>query len=122
MDNSFHRDVNYPVFLAQFPTGSAYICDPPVTDTDEDYVVLVEEFTQAARLLEVQGWEIGGSIFEGHQNYFFSFKKGKVNLIIVDSQDVYDKFVNATKLAKSLNLTKKEDRITLFQAILHNRF
>jgi hypothetical protein len=122
LSNSFCDDINFPVFQCYSPTGSAYICDPPVKDTDEDYVVLVEEFSQAARLLEAQGWEIGGSIFDGHRNWFFSFKKGKDNLIIVDNPEFYLKFINATKLAKNLNLTEKSDRITLFQAILYNKF
>lgn len=96
--------------------GSSVTCDPPVTNTDIDYVVYApRNFLIDA--VENQGYSIGGSFWE--DNEFHSLKRERINLIVTQSLDFYSKFLLATDVAKELNLLKKQDRVTLFQAILY---
>lgn len=100
------------------PTGSRVICNPPPLDTDKDFVVLihgpVSEFIDD--LTGNHGWE-SDTKYPGSD--FTSLRRGKVNYIVTESEDFYKKFVLATKIAKSLNLTDKKDRVTLFQGVLY---
>lgn len=101
------------------PTGSRYICDPPVTGTDKDTVVLVKRgyeksfdsdgFTPQTTRIEYE------SIGE-----FVSWRRGDENLIATTDEGFYNRFVKATEMAKKANLLKKQDRIDLFQRILYN--
>lgn len=106
-----------PFVVKTHPTGSSYICNPPVLDTDRDLVVLAKE-----------GFEDGLSQYSYGQSdieydslgQFVSVRRGDDNLIITTSEDFYNKFVVATEAAKSLNLTNKKDRVKLFQVVLYN--
>lgn len=53
---------------------------------------------------------------------WFSAKKtidGVVyNYIVMEDQDKFNKWVTATELSRKLNLTKKEDRIAVFNTIV----
>ena len=113
-------------------TGSSYICNPPVLNTDIDFIVLTtqENYWDLVNTLSMAEWEEGGSrpkptpaeyqsTLEIEYYGFASWKKGNVNLIITTSEDFYNKFVKATELAKKQNLLKKEDRVALFQKILY---
>ena len=124
-----------------FKTGSRVICDPPPTDTDEDYILLipVADLGPLATHLVIEGYTKGGSLesFEGSpfllseheynsdgsvktEGLFQSWKKGELNIILTANEQYFDDFVRATFLAKALNLTDKEDRVTLFRALCQN--
>lgn len=110
---------------AKARTGSSYICDPPVFDTDTDYVLLCSEGYEKS--LRDKGFECSTSESAACIEYesmgnFLSYRKGNDNYIVTTDVEFYVKFVNATRLAKRLNLLKKEDRIALFQAILYGVF
>ena len=45
--------------------------------------------------------------------------KNKIDFIIADKEDFFNKFVAAQKLAEQLELTNKDDRITLFRYVLY---
>jgi hypothetical protein len=103
------------------PTGSRYICDPPPMDTDEDYVVLVQSFTEYAQNLLDQGWtvtvddEAYDSLSDGEDAYsFITARKGEMNLIIYAHQKGFDRFVAATEVSKRMNLLDKGDRVQVF--------
>lgn len=112
--------------LAAWPTGSRYICNPPVTNTDDDYVLFVEDIKAAYLELLDTNWTIGGAnnasyAVEDIDNWFSAKKhiNGEVvNYIVVSDQDQFSKWVTATELAKKLNLLKKEDRIALFEVVV----
>lgn len=102
------------------PTGSNYVCNPPVTDTDKDYLILpVEgEFDNLIVSLQDDDWEA----YKGYEDSnFISLKKRLgatlINLIIIRSEVEFDAYVYATKIAKELNLREKEDRIKLFEIV-----
>lgn len=144
--NELHRTVQWYVdkklVLEVSHTGSREICSPAPTDTDDDYILLCEP--EYLKELEIQltknKWVRGGSMhndlsdspYEGAEvdrtSVFSSWKKqdgwneSKLNFIVTISPEFYQNFVLATRLAKKLNLLKKEDRVTLFNSIVYNEF
>jgi hypothetical protein len=111
----------------QRTVGSRVTCQPPPTDTDIDVLVLVPR-GPIHRIMQIDGWKKDGTKFEavnyvkkqnGYPNYFTSYRKDDVNLIITRHERFYHLFSLATDLAQRLNLLKKPDRIALFQAVLY---
>lgn len=111
-----------------YATGSRVICNPAPTDTDEDFIVLVdgEYFFDLIQELCANKYELGGSDVTPSEDFapdmwegFQSYKKGEVNLIVTCSEEFFGKFVLATIIAKNKNLLVKEGRIALFQKILY---
>lgn len=109
------------------PAGSRVTCNPAPTDTDRDWLVLVdgarwEEFYET---LELTGWKVGGSKIPNDINdaapeqRFNSFTLGEDNVIATCSEEFYKRFAAATTVAARLNLLDKEDRVALFQAVLY---
>lgn len=105
-----------------FRTGSREICNPPPLDTDEDYLVwsLSEVSGYLDVLLELGGWTYQDRPY-GENLEFDSWRKGSVNILKTSDTNFALKFKLATKVAKGFNLLKKEDRISLFEAILYDR-
>lgn len=100
-------------------TGSVYICDPPVLETDLDYVVRVLDIKSVKQVLQADGWKVGGSKIGKD---FTAFRKGKVNLICTQNEEFYKNYIIATQSCKKLNLLDKQDRIKLFDAIIYKKF
>jgi len=100
------------------PVGSRVTCDPPPTNTDEDYLILVAANRFAALEVEVvgQGFALGGSRVGDE---FRSYKLEAVNLIVTTKAEFFDRFMAATSVAQRFNLLDKADRIALFQAVLY---
>lgn len=98
-------------------TGSRYICNPPVLDTDDDTVILVNGYYDYHSMLVNDGWEATAD-YDG-TGHFYSFRKGDQNYIVTESPRFFNAYVVATETAKALNLLKKEDRIKLFQTVNH---
>lgn len=106
--------------LAQYPTGSKYICFPPVENTDEDWVVLVEEGYEQE--LSDKGFVYSMSDVEySNPGIFISARKGNLNWIVTTNKAFFKRFVLATKVARKLNLLEKQSRVALFQAILYGK-
>lgn len=104
------------------PTGSSYTCDPPVLDTDVDFVVLVESLGMFTPVATDLLWEVSDPRKEKNKypnGDFLSFRKENINLIVTDDKKWYDRHVLATTLAKKFNLLEKEDRCSLFEAVLY---
>lgn len=103
-----------------FATGSRVICSPPPTDTDEDWAVLLGGGHQ--HMIEFRAKLRGdGFTKEGGENYkaseFESWRRGEVNLILFTSPYHFGQYKQATRIATALNLTNKDDRITLFSML-----
>lgn len=109
-----------------WPTGSRYICNPPVTTTDTDWVVLVDSLDKALQECKTKTWETNTEDYSDDEDKpatnWFSVKKKinqeLINYIVTDDADNFNNWVTATELAKKLNLVKKEDRISLFEVIV----
>jgi hypothetical protein len=107
--------------LAHHPTGSHYICNPPVMNTDRDMIFLVDNKTVAGLELLTEGWTTDWKVYS--KTDFVSYKKSVdgtiLNVLLTEDKNYYDRFVLATNIAKRLNVLKKDDRIALFDAIVY---
>lgn len=114
------------------PCGSRVTCNPPPTDTDQDYLVsIVDEYSTHGEIEKVisEADELLASlefVLEGSDHYqvmisshFASYRKGDVNLIVSSNLEFSRRHRSATKLCTRLNLMDKEDRKALFQAVLY---
>lgn len=95
-------------------TGSRFICpDHCEAEADWDVVCLVKELP-----------ELGEPYCGANDPYFESIKfpldAGLLNIIATKDQAFYLRFCTATRVARWLGLTSREDRVKLFQAILYN--
>lgn len=116
-----------PFVITSHPTGSNYVCSPPVTNTDRDFVVLVNSVghTEVVLALSELGYVWGAEADKtyGPGQEMMCFRKGvgegSINLIVVKSPSLYSKWLAATEVAKSLNLLEKGQRVKLFQYVLY---
>jgi hypothetical protein len=106
--------------------GSRVTCDPPVTDTDHDWLCLTNDWREFINVAVRDGFSVGGSVpseLEQRKEVtlFTSLRRERdaMNLIVTDSPEFAKRFMAATSVAKRLNLRVKEDRIALFQAVLY---
>lgn len=108
------------------PVGSRVTCNPPPTDTDEDYLVLVKDKVAAIAGLLAIGFEFSGDpaknaeymkMNETSQYRFTSLWMGSVNYIVTDSEFFFERFLTATHICKTLNLLNKADRVMVFEAV-----
>ncbi len=114
---NFHEDY----VISSSPTGSSYICNPPVTNTDIDTVFLVTNTFYADLSLANSGWtRCIGEGYEVLSGDFRAYRKGNKNYIVTAKPDFYKKFVRATKICKMMNLLNKEDRIWMFKVVMDN--
>lgn len=97
------------------PTGSAYTCNPPVTTTDEDWVVLgTAELTEA---LLSEGWSLcAPDVYEDER--FTALRRGHQNLMITVDWLDFQRWLLATRIAKAFNLKEKWQRTLLFSVIV----
>lgn len=101
------------------PVGSRIVCNPPPTDTDQDWLCLLHKNINQSDFLGVlqgQGWQIGGSMPLGSD--WTSVRLGEDNLILTKSIIYFDGFMKATAICKEKNLLDKKDRIAVFDKIL----
>lgn len=106
------------------PVGSRVTCNPPVTDTDEDYLIFASEDVLQKWLAE--SLKLGFDLDDRSKHYrvedndFNSWRGPEnVNLIVTASRQFFNRFVCATSIAKQFNLRTKADRVTLFQGVLY---
>jgi hypothetical protein len=106
--------------LPFFRTGSREICKPAPMGTDVDFVVL-ETSLHSFASLGFQDTSSAGLNEYGESN-FCTYRKGEVNLIVVDTYIEFRKWQVATAAAKQMNLIRKKDRINLFQGVLYGNW
>ena len=104
------------LYISCFPTGSNYICNPPVTNTDIDFMYYVYDIFEVTEWLKENGWQPCAKK-EYDTDIWSAWRKGEYNLLFTPNKDYYDKFEAATELAKKRNLLEKKDRIALFGRI-----
>lgn len=118
--------VNLPSGAIVVPVGSRITCNPPPMDTDEDFLVLVEDKEAAIKGLRSLGFEYSADpvklaeyerLNETSQWSFTSLFFGDVNYIVTDSPFFFERFLTATHICKTLNLLNKADRILVFEGV-----
>lgn len=95
-------------------TGSRVTKDGWTDESDWDYVVYDPERKLGDDLIKRSGWDVGGS---GNGTEFSSFKYGDVNLILVDKEEIWKKYIIATNLIKTLNSKTKGERCAVFDSV-----
>lgn len=100
------------------PTGSSYTCEPPVLNTDVDFICQVDSLQEFVPVAQDLKWVLGGADYGAYMGPFKAFRSDNINLIVTDHPLFYQQYVTATELAKRFNLLDKKDRIDLFQAIV----
>ena len=115
-------DIPQDLWDGIYQTGSSVICDPPVTDTDIDYVIYTNEEVKLDTFLKCEGFTKSCADEEEYdleEEDFTCYRRENINLIIINERSWYMKWVLATKVARKLNLKVKADRVMLFRAILY---
>lgn len=115
------------------PVGSRRTCCPAPTNTDDDYIILVDGIL-AKRKLHNFLKELGFHNESGRNNCyrmvdqlkwwispFRSYRRfdDNINLIVTSDKEFFDKFIDATIVAKMQNLQLKQERVALFQSMLY---
>ncbi len=115
-----------PVALCMNMVGSRYTVDPPPTDTDEDWLVLIPEKHfkdgMAVSLLDKNrfGLDNPSEHYRADQSLFNSWRGPEnTNILITANRDFHNRFLAATSLAKKYNLKTRPERVELFQAVLY---
>ena len=98
-------------------TGSSYICNPPVTNTDIDFVIYSQDWDKLHNWCEQNAFKTNFEDYELEE--FRSYKRGIINLIVTNDATFYKRFVKATEVAKKLNLLDKQQRIDLFDFVMY---
>ena len=109
------------LYKVSFPTGSNYVCNPPVTNTDVDEMFLVDDLQEVNFQLTGLGWKKCGLEEETYQDkpsHWAAYRKENMNALLTTDLKYFMNFFKATEEAKHLNLLNKEDRVALFQKIL----
>ncbi len=100
--------------------GSRITCNPAPTGTDQDYLVELNHGFSIDALLQSEGFMAEGSdLYDGNPNTFTSYRRADVNLIVSDDPEFCRLHRAATYVCKRLNLMDKDDRISVFQAVLY---
>ncbi len=108
------------------PVGSRVTCNPPPTDTDEDFLVFTRDKAATIAALRSIGFEYSADpeknaryvrLNETSDWRFTSLYFGDLNYIVTDSSFFFERFLTATHVCKMLNLLNKEDRIMVHEAI-----
>lgn len=113
------------------PVGSRVTCSPPPTDTDEDFLLLVENMNDAVSKLIDIGFSahMTDEQFKEYQalscvsrGRFTSLRLGDVNYIITESAFFFDRFMTATHICKTMNVMDKQHRILIFHGVFGDSY
>jgi hypothetical protein len=91
-------------------TGSRVTKDGWTEHSDWDYAVFDPD-----KSLKLDGWVIGGSESPGQE--WTSYRLGETNLIVVNDDPTWKKYIIATNLIKAVNAKTKKERIALFDSV-----
>lgn len=111
------KDLDGFVVGGSFTCGSAFVCNPPVLDTDLDAVVAVAGDPCAIwAALEPLGYTNCSKVGENYpEDHHCIVRKGRLNFILVTTPARYEQWKKATDICKCLNLTDKADRVVVYQ-------
>lgn len=119
----------YDLIVHAHLTGSNYTVDPPVTNTDIDFLVFIREDDQGHFLcgLSEEGWdECSSKTAEGRELYkldpnysstWYSMRKDKFNIIVSWDWQWYCRAIAATELCRVLNIKDKQGRCDTFRHV-----
>lgn len=95
--------------------GSRVTVDPPPTDTDLDVLVIHNNALKNYLMKDLE------FIKEGNRKYgdgpFSSFRKDKLNIMLVRCPIFYERCLVACRVCRKLNVKNKKARIKIYEAI-----
>ena len=97
------------------PTGSRYVCDPPVMGTDIDFLVYSEVDVDSTLLVAGYAKTILQYPMDGDQ--FNAWRRNKENLIVTSSVKYAEGFHTATHICKTKNIRSKFARVLIHEAL-----
>ena len=107
------------LYTASFPTGSSYICNPPVLNTDQDEMFLCNNLQIVNEILLNLGWtKCGLDLNEPYDNkpsHWAAYRKNNLNALITTNINYFMLMLKLTEQAKYLNILDKQARIEFFQ-------
>jgi len=105
-----------------WPVGSRTIEGAFKPESDHDFLVF--SASPAPHVFDQAGFtlETGGNHYEPSEGYFNSWRKGAVNFVATYRPSFCENFLKANTIAQALKLKDREDRVTLFKALLYNDF
>ena len=80
-----------------------------------------EDFGYIDNLLKTEGYVTAKTWYQQDENLFTAYRNGPINILVTGDTEFFRKFMLATRLAAKYDLTDKQDRIELFQAILYSK-
>jgi hypothetical protein len=104
-----------------FPTGSRYVCNPPVLTTDIDFIVYYKH--NLAEDIYYNSYTISNSteyMCAGQEDKFISYRNGILNLIVTSDADFADGYLIATHICRRFNLRLKEERVIVHRVARDN--
>lgn len=113
------KDLDGFVMGGSFTCGSAFVCNPPVLDTDLDAVVAVAgNSCEIWAALEPLGYTNCSKVGEDYpEDDHCIVRKGRMNFIIVTTPECYEQWKKGTDICKCLNLTDKAERVAVYQIL-----
>jgi len=104
-----------------YPTGSRYVCDPPVMNTDIDFGVYSTDKTIKERIIKLGYKDTTNNEpayhFQNEGYEFTAFRKRSVNLILTHSKKFIDRHMVATHICKRKNVRDKLNRVFIHEAV-----
>lgn len=119
LELSLLTGIDIPI-LDFMPFGSAHVCNPPVTNTDEDYVILVEDMDLIDSMMRKHGFS-NCDLYDQISANFTSYRCGKLNFTFTIDDLMYTRYMAATLLATRLNLQNKQQRVRLYALLEHGK-
>lgn len=104
-----------------WPVGSRTIDGAARDDSDYDFLVLSKD--RIPDVFDELGYDLlsGGTHYDPSEGRFNSWRLGFVNFIATDEIEFVKRFLVANEAAKRMSLKSRNDRVTLFQAVLYCR-
>ena len=101
-----------------FLTGSQAIVPDLAYDSDTDFAVLDPEDA-----LDLSDWEDESiNRDEYSSDDFTSYRKGRINLIVMTRKDMFFRWKVATAAARQMELKNRDERVKLFQGVLYGNW
>lgn len=102
-------------------TGSYYICNPPVTTTDVDVIILCDDSAGFNSFILKEGaYRSTDGGYDESEFVTYRQENGGIsyNYIVTEDLQFYLRFCAATEYCKHLNITDKKTRVQIFRTIL----
>lgn len=100
------------------PTGSFFTVTPSVTTSDVDFAIASKEDVE--QKLKKNGFVTSNNEYTGSK--FISWRKGFYNVTVHYDDLELSRYTLSTKISHMLNISEKENRVSLFRLVEENGF